>query len=209
MSYKSNKKDCSFCKEQGHHIKQCLVLANNECGNCHELGHTTRHCRNNKHSYNKPCRIIKPENNGWNTVTKKKVKKGNRIGNQGKNETKKAIQRTIHISYNRFNAVECEQVIKSTPSNGSPTYKDIITRETRPKVKETRPKVKETRPKVKETRPKVKEDGPKVKETVSMKLPILKRTNPKKISWADMCDEDDELNRPEEIERDLKAVFAY
>ena len=188
MSYKSNKKGCSFCKEQGHHIKQCLVLANNECGNCHKLGHTTRHCNNKHITSNKPCRIIQSENNGWNTVTKKKVKKCNRFGNQGKNETKKPIQRPIHISYNRFNAVECEQVIKSTPSNGAPTYKDIITRETRPKIKE---------------------DGPKIKETVSMKFPILKRTNPKKISWADMCDEDDELNRPEEIERDLKAVFAY
>ena len=178
MSYKSNKKGCSFCKEQGHHIKHCPILANNECGNCHKLGHTTRHCRNNKHSYNKPRRIIQSENNGWNTVTKKKVKKGNRFGNQCKNETKKAIQRPTHISYNRFNAVECEIVIKSTPSNGAPTYKDIITRETGPKIKET---------------------GPKVKETVSTKLPILKSTNPKKISWADMCDEDDELNRPEEI----------
>ncbi len=195
MSYKSNKKGCSFCKEQGHHIKQCLVLANNECGNCHKLGHTTRHCRNNKHSYNKPRRIIQTENNGWNTVTKKKVKKENRFGNKGKNETKKAIQRPIHISYNRFNAVECEQIINSKPSNGIPTYKDII--------------IKETGPKVKESGPKVKESGPKVKETVSTKLPILKKTNPKKISWADMCDEDDELNRPEEIERDLKAVFAY
>ena len=202
MSYKSNKKGCSFCKEQGHHIKQCLVLANNECGNCHKLGHTTRHCNNKHITSNKPRRIIKSENNGWNTVTKKKVKKGNRIGNQGKNETKKAIQRPTHISYNRFNAVECEIVIKSTPSNGAPTYKDIITREMTPKVKEDGPKVKEDGPKI-------KEDGPKIKETVSMKFPILKRTNPKKISWADMCDEDDELNRPEEIERDLKAVFAY
>ena len=188
MSYKSNKKGCSFCKEQGHHIKQCLVLANNECGNCHKLGHTTRHCNNKHITSNKPRRIIQTENNGWNTVIKKKVKKGNRIGNQGKNETKKVIQRPIHISYNRFNAVECEQIINSKPSNGIPTYKDIIIKETGPKVKETKPKV---------------------KETVSTKLPILKKTNPKKISWADMCDEDDELNRPEEIERDLKAVFAY
>jgi hypothetical protein len=202
MSYKSNKKGCSFCKEQGHHIKQCLVLANNECGNCHKLGHTTRHCNNKHITSNKPRRIIQTENNGWNTVIKKKVKKGNRIGNQGKNETKKVIQRPIHISYNRFNAVECEQIINSKPSNGIPTYKDIIIKETGPKVKETKPKVKETKPKVKETKP-------KVKETVSTKLPILKKTNPKKISWADMCDEDDELNRPEEIERDLKAVFAY
>tara|TARA_X000000368_G_scaffold370432_1_gene319562 strand:+ start:895 stop:1515 length:621 start_codon:yes stop_codon:yes gene_type:complete len=206
MSYKSNKKGCSFCKEQGHHIKHCPILANNECGNCHKLGHTTRHCRNNKHSYNKPRRIIQSENNGWNTVTKKKVKKFtpsyirydikcNRFGNQGKNETKKAIQRPTHISYNRFNGVECELVIERTPPNGAPTYKDIIIKESGPKVKESGPKIKET--------------GPKVKETGSTKLPILKSTNPKKISWADMCDEDDELNRPEEIERDLIAVFAY
>ena len=202
MSYKSNKKGCSFCKEQGHHIKQCLVLANNECGNCHKLGHTTRHCNNKHITSNKPRRIIQTENNGWNTVTKKKAKKGNRIGNQGKNETKKAIQRPIHISYNRFNAVECELVIKNKLTNEGPTYKDIITREMTPKIKETKPKIKETKPKIKETKP-------KIKETVSIKLPILKSTNPKKISWADMCDEDDELNRPEEIERDLIAVFAY
>ena len=36
--------NCRFCKEKGHSVAVCTVLANNECGYCHQIGHTTRRC---------------------------------------------------------------------------------------------------------------------------------------------------------------------
>ena len=39
-----NNNDCRFCKENGHTVDECTVLANTECKYCHNLGHTTRRC---------------------------------------------------------------------------------------------------------------------------------------------------------------------
>jgi hypothetical protein len=39
-----NNNDCRFCKENGHTVNECTVLANTECKYCHDLGHTTRRC---------------------------------------------------------------------------------------------------------------------------------------------------------------------
>lgn len=39
-----NSFDCRFCKENGHTVDQCSVLANTECKYCHYRGHTTRRC---------------------------------------------------------------------------------------------------------------------------------------------------------------------
>jgi len=39
-----NSFDCRFCKENGHTVNECTVLANTECKYCHDLGHTTRRC---------------------------------------------------------------------------------------------------------------------------------------------------------------------
>ena len=162
MSYKTTKSNgCSFCKDKSHHIKQCLVLANNKCGNCNKLGHTTRHCRRNNNRSKKFSRRVQkhsPSENGeWEVVTKKyPTKKVNQIS-------------PTHISYNRFNGVECELVIERNPPDGIPTYKDVILKD---KLKE-------------------KENA----ESESCPLPMFKRIIPKGVRWADICDEesDDEF----------------
>jgi len=41
---RNSSRKCAFCHEEGHHVRDCTVLANNECGYCHNLGHTTRRC---------------------------------------------------------------------------------------------------------------------------------------------------------------------
>jgi hypothetical protein len=102
------------------------------------------------------------------------------------NRTKKFDEiSTTHISYNRFNGIDSELVIERMPSNGIPTYKDVIMNETAPKIAETAPKVVETEPKVVETEPKVVETEPKVE-----KLSMFKRTIPKGVRWADVCDDE-------------------
>ena len=35
---------CAFCKEEGHTIDKCQVLATTECKYCHGTGHTARRC---------------------------------------------------------------------------------------------------------------------------------------------------------------------
>lgn len=41
---RSQRNNCAFCHEAGHHVRACSVLASNKCGYCHNLGHTTRRC---------------------------------------------------------------------------------------------------------------------------------------------------------------------
>ena len=182
MSHYSNKsnKNCSFCKDQGHHVKQCLVLANNECGNCHQTGHTTRHCRNQRGNQrgNQRCnqrgnqrgnqpqkRIQKNEANVWNLVTNKK----NRFTPsmvEPAIQTKKVHQISpTHVSYNRFNGVECELVIERTPLDGIPTYKDVVIKENASVVV----------------------DAPTPAKIMGS---MFKRTIPRGVRWADVADEE-------------------
>jgi len=42
---RQNSSECRFCKENGHTVDKCTVLANTECNYCHEIGHTTRRCQ--------------------------------------------------------------------------------------------------------------------------------------------------------------------
>jgi len=56
---------CAFCKENGHHIKNCSTLANIRCGNCNCKGHTTNHCEKPKVPYRPP------RHNGPRTPIKK------------------------------------------------------------------------------------------------------------------------------------------
>ena len=43
-THRRNNNNCRFCKENGHTVNECTVLANNECKYCHNCGHTTRRC---------------------------------------------------------------------------------------------------------------------------------------------------------------------
>jgi len=67
--FKSRKITCSFCREDGHHIKYCNKLAQNQCKKCNAKGHTSKHC---KASHDRIPKRKKIDSGGWSQISRKR-----------------------------------------------------------------------------------------------------------------------------------------
>lgn len=156
---------CSFCHDQGHHIKNCHVLANTECKKCNGRGHTTRRC-NARMSQNKQYRRrtgrgrIVVNQNGWSTVG--------------------------------ISPVEAAPVkaapVKAAPVKAAPVKAPPVKAEKWPTLR-----------------------GDPDRDWINYFkpkgiLPMLKRKFKKGERWADICDMEDELNCPDEVEQHILVL---
>jgi hypothetical protein len=89
-THRRNNNNCRFCKENGHTVKECTVLANNECKYCHNCGHTTRRCpklaekEDNRRNLARAARNAEfaPDTNGYTKAKgtfSRRVSKGPRV----------------------------------------------------------------------------------------------------------------------------------
>ena len=157
--YRRTNNSCSFCHDQGHHIKNCHVLANTECKKCNGRGHTTRRC-NARMSQNKQYRRrtgrgrIVVNQNGWSTVG--------------------------------ISPVETAPM-EAVPMETAPVKAPPVKAEKWPTLKSF---------------PIVTAPVNKPKRI----LPMLKRKFKKGERWADICDMEDELNCPDEVEQHILVL---
>ena len=174
-------KSCSFCHKPGHHIKHCQALANTECNNCGGTGHTTKHCKKPR------CSQGRFQQDRFQQDRFQQDIPFRRRTDRRKVVTNQNGWSTIGRSKEEQKPKEWPQlvstptkVVKSKPVEAVP----IVSAEPVEAVL------------VLET---------KVKIPV---LPIFKKNFKKGARWADICDEDDEKNCPEELEQDVYYVFG-
>ena len=176
-------KHCGFCKETGHKVKDCIVLANNECNYCHQLGHTTRRCNvlskkncSRRQTFLDNRQRDTVDENGWSIP--KRI--SNKIAGVRKNIKNCEIANSFHFAFLDI-IDESEPMVTQSVTFNIPTFS-----EAKPaKGVWSKPL------KVQKTASKPVEVQKTASKPVQKKVSIFKTTrNPPGTRWADMCDTD-------------------
>jgi len=176
-------KHCGFCKETGHKVKDCIVLANNECNYCHQLGHTTRRCevllnknfsRRQKFLDNRRRDTI--DENGWSIAKTTCVRK-----NMAPRRHREIANLSPFAALNSDD--ESEPVVTQSVTYNIPTFS-----EAKPaKGVWSKPL------KVQKTASKPLKVQKTASKPVQKKVSIFNtKQNPPGTRWADICDSEDE-----------------
>jgi len=205
-------KSCSFCHKPGHHIKHCQALANTECNNCGGTGHTTKHCKKPRCSQGRfqqdrfqqdrfqqdipfrrrtDRRKVVTNQNGWSTI-------GRSNEEQKPKEWPQLVSTPTKVVTNQNGWAN---IARSKEEQKPKEWPQLVSTPT--KVVKSKPV--EAVPIVSAEPVEAVLVLTKVKIPV---LPIFKKNFKKGARWADICDEDDEKNCPEELEQDVYYVFG-
>ena len=223
-------KSCSFCHKPGHHIKHCQALANTECNNCGGTGHTTKHCKKPRSSQGRfqqrrfqqdrfqqdipfrrrtDRRKVVTNQNGWSTIGhSKEDQKPEEWPQLVSTPTKVVKSEPVESEPVESEPVESEPV-KSEPVESEPVESEPV--ESEPHISDELVKWSKSYMLLLSEAAEGEECcvETKVGKPIEKKvLPMFKKMFKKSDSWADICDEDDEKNCPEELEQDVYDVFG-
>ena len=173
---------CRFCKGEGHELKKCTKLANTQCKYCKNFGHTTRRCpaaaakeqRRRNQARAAQAAQFAPDEDGFSkpkSSFRRRANKGSTI--------------TLNILSN-FAALNDEAETK-------PTKKTSVTI-LRPAAAQPRAVTGcWSKPLT------VKEAAIAAQEEKRAESPKTVPKKPKKLRWADMCDEEDSDSDDEDL----------
>jgi hypothetical protein len=207
---KKSSKHCGFCKETGHKVKDCIVLANNECNYCHQLGHTTRRCpiladknHNRRQTFLANRRIDTIDENGWSKAKTTGFRK---------NMTPRRHREIANLSSfaalnsdDEFEPMTTQSVAYNIPTfSEAKSAKGVWSKPLKVQKTASKPVQKTALKPVQKTasKPVQKTASKPVQKTASKpvqkKVSIFNRTpNPPGTRWADICDTDDEEEEQE------------
>ena len=171
---------CRFCKENGHEVKNCTKLANSECRYCKNFGHTISRCptiaakEQRRRSQARLARAARrsPDEDGF---SKPKSSFRRRVNKDVSN-----VQMNILSNFAAFNSDDEDEPVQQTPvTTNCPTFvqpRTVTGCWSKPLT--------------------IKEASIAAQEEKRAETP---KKAPKKIRWADMCDDEDSDSDDEDL----------